>query len=39
MSGDWRQDKLPIGVTQRVFLVRHGETDATTKGRCYGKKQ
>lgn len=37
MSGDWRQDTLPPGVTQRVFLVRHGETDASAKGRCYGK--
>ena len=37
MSGDWRQKPLLPGVTQRVFLVRHGETDKLAKGRCYGK--
>lgn len=37
MSADWRQANLPAGVTHRVFLVRHGETDASSRGRCYGK--
>ncbi len=37
MSHGWRQAHLPPGVTHRVMLVRHGETDASMKGRCYGK--
>lgn len=28
---------LPPGVTQRLILVRHGEPEATARGRCYGK--
>lgn len=37
MSKDWRSADLPAGVTQRIFLVRHGETEASARGRCYGK--
>jgi alpha-ribazole phosphatase len=37
MSSDWRQPGTPPGVTQRIVLVRHGETDASAKGHCYGK--
>jgi len=37
MSGDWRTPNCPPGVTRRIILMRHGETDASTKGRCYGK--
>ena len=37
MSQDWRTSALPNGVTQRLFLVRHGETEASARGRCYGK--
>lgn len=28
---------LPPGVTVRLVLVRHGEPEAATRGRCYGK--
>lgn len=28
---------LPDGVTQRLILIRHGEPEATARGRCYGK--
>jgi len=37
MSGDWRTADCPPGVTRRILLMRHGETDASAKGRCYGK--
>lgn len=37
MSGDWRGADCPPGVTRRILLMRHGETDASAKGRCYGK--
>ena len=37
MSGDWRTVECPPGVTRRVLLLRHGETDASARGRCYGK--
>jgi len=37
MSGDWRTAECPPGVTRRILLMRHGETDASAKGRCYGK--
>ncbi len=37
MSGDWKTADCPPGVTRRIFLMRHGETDASAKGRCYGK--
>ncbi|HXG83414.1 MAG TPA: alpha-ribazole phosphatase [Pyrinomonadaceae bacterium] len=28
---------LPEGVTRRIVLIRHGEPEASAKGRCYGK--
>lgn len=28
---------LPEGVTNRIVLIRHGEPEASAKGRCYGK--
>ena len=34
---DWRSSECPPGVTRRVLLLRHGETDASSRGRCYGK--
>jgi len=37
MSGDWRTADCPPGVTRRILLMRHGETDRSAKGRCYGK--
>lgn len=37
MSGDWKTADCPPGVTRRILLMRHGETDASAKGRCYGK--
>ena len=37
MSSDWRTHELPPGVTQRILLIRHGETEASARGRCYGK--
>ena len=37
MSDDWRSAQLPEGVTNRILLVRHGETVASARGRCYGK--
>jgi alpha-ribazole phosphatase len=37
MNNDWRSSALPEGVTHRLILLRHGETDAAFRGRCYGK--
>jgi len=37
MSGDWKTADCPPGVTRRILLLRHGETDDSVKGRCYGK--
>ncbi len=37
MSEDWRSPGLPEGVTHRLLLVRHGATDRSAKGLCYGK--
>lgn len=37
MSKDWRAADLPEGVTHRLLLVRHGETEESARGRCYGK--
>lgn len=37
MSADWRTPALPEGVTHRLLLVRHGETEKSALGRCYGK--
>lgn len=37
MSGDWRSAECPPGVTRRILLMRHGETHASARGRCYGK--
>ena len=37
MSEDWRSSDLPEGVTHRLLLVRHGETDRSARGLCYGK--
>jgi alpha-ribazole phosphatase len=28
---------LPVGVTKRIILIRHGEPEASARGRCYGK--
>jgi len=28
---------LPEGVTNRIVLIRHGEPEASARGRCYGK--
>jgi alpha-ribazole phosphatase len=33
-SEDW---SLPIGVTCRLILIRHGEPERKAQGRCYGK--
>ena len=37
MSGDWRTPQCLDGVSRRILLLRHGETDASARGRCYGK--
>lgn len=37
MSSDWKTASCPPGVTRRILLMRHGETDASARGRCYGK--
>ncbi len=37
MTSDWRSSKLPDGVTNRLLLVRHGETHKSARGLCYGK--
>ncbi len=37
MSNDWRSADCPAGVTKRILLMRHGETEASARGRCYGK--
>ena len=37
MSVGWRSPDLPEGVTHRLLLVRHGETDRSARGLCYGK--
>ena len=34
---DWRTAKSLPGVTQRILLLRHGETDESSRGLCYGK--
>lgn len=34
---DWRSCDCPPGVTRRIVLLRHGETDASSRGQCYGK--
>ena len=34
---DWRTAQCPPGVSRRILLLRHGETDASSRGRCYGK--
>jgi len=37
MNSDWRSAELPDGVTHRLLLVRHGETQESARGLCYGK--
>jgi alpha-ribazole phosphatase len=34
MAWSW---ELPVGVTNRLILVRHGEPETTTRGRVYGR--